>query len=309
MQHTLKDQVTFKGVGLHSGEPVTMIVSPALANQGIKFIRQDITDTDNVIPAQWDMVEASQLCTRVKNEAGVSVSTIEHIMAAFSGLGIDNAIVILDDAEVPIMDGSSMPFIEKFKVVGLQKLDAPRKAVRILKTVEIKDDQGRIARFEPDVSSVFEFTIDFDNDMIRRQTHVFDLAGDKTFQNELANCRTFTRMQDVTMLQQAGLIKGGGLDNAVVYDNDRVLNPEGLRRSDEAVRHKLLDAIGDIYLLGMPVIGRFVCEKGGHALTNQLLHKLMSDPRQYVIIEDHLGIGTSSSDLNVSSTSKLAYNA
>lgn len=309
MQHTLKDQVTFKGKGLHSGEDVTMIVSPALANQGIKFIRQDITDVDNVIPAQWDMVEASQLCTRLTNKAGISVSTIEHVMAAFAGLGIDNAIVILDDGEVPIMDGSSKQFVDAFKQVGLQSLDAPRKALRILKTVEIKDDEGRVARFEPDVSSMFEYTIDFDNDMIGRQSYVFDLNDNVAFQSELSDCRTFTRMQDVTMLQQAGLIKGGGLDNAVVYDNDRVLNPEGLRREDEAVRHKLLDAIGDTYLLGMPIIGRFVCEKGGHALTNQLLHELMSDPRHYAIIEDHLGIGTSSLDGNVSSTSKLAYNA
>ncbi len=309
MQHTLRDQITFKGIGLHSGESVTMIVSPALANQGIKFIRQDITNGDNVIPAQWDMVEASQLCTLLKNKEGVSVSTIEHIMAAFSGLGIDNAIVILDDAEVPIMDGSSKPFIDAFKNVGLQQLDAPRKAVRILKTVEIKDEQGRLARFEPDVSSVFEFTIDFDNGMIGRQNYVFELNDDTDFQNELSDCRTFTRMQDVTMLQQAGLIKGGGLDNAVVYDNDRVLNPEGLRHADEAVRHKLLDAIGDVYLLGMPVIGRFVCEKGGHAMTNKLLHALMADASQYMIIEDHLGVGTSTSSMNVSSTSKLAYNA
>lgn len=308
MQHTLKDQITFKGVGLHSGEPVTMIVSPALANQGIKFIRQDITDGDNVVNAKWDMVEASQLCTLIKNENNASVSTVEHIMAAFAGLGIDNAIVILDGPEVPIMDGSSKKFIEDFKSTGLQALDAPRKAIRILKTVEIRDEHGRMARFEPDVSNTFEFTIDFDNDIIGRQKYVFDLNDNQAFEKELANCRTFTRMQDVQMLQQAGLIKGGGLNNAVVYDEDKVLNPEGLRREDEAVRHKLLDAIGDTYLLGMPVIGRFVCEKGGHAMTNQLIHKLMNDPLNYIIVEDHLGIATSSAG-NMSSTSKLAYNA
>lgn len=308
MQHTLKDQVIFKGKGLHSGEQVTMIVSPAMANDGIRFVRLDVEEGDNIVPARWDLVEASQLCTLLKNDDNVSISTVEHLMAALSGMGIDNVTVSLDAPEVPILDGSSLPFIEAFEKVGVVAQAEPREAIRILKTVEIKDEQGRIARFEPDVSSVFEFTIDFDNDIIGRQSYSFELMDSSGFKRELANCRTFTRMQDVDMLMKAGLIKGGGLDNAVVYDDNKVLNPEGLRCKDEAVRHKLLDAIGDVYLAGAPIIGRFICEKGGHALTNKLLRTLFEDKEAYIRGTDHLGIGTVSVD-NQSFSAKLAYNA
>ena len=285
---------------------VTMVVMPAEINQGISFIRQDVIGVDNNVPAKWDLVEASQLCTKLINNDGVSVSTIEHLMAAFSGMGIDNATVILDADEVPIMDGSAMPFIEMFERIGLRSQNAERKAIRVLKSVEVYDDAGRMAKFIPDVSSVFEFTIDFDNQVIGRQSYVFELMESLDFKYELANCRTFTRLQDVEMLTQAGLIKGGGLDNAVVFDAQKVLNPEGLRRPDEPVRHKILDAIGDIYLAGMPIIGRFVCEKGGHALTNKLLRKLMAQDDAYIETTDHLGIGQVE---NMSSTEKLAYNA
>ena len=177
---------------------------------------------------------------------------------------------------------------------------------RILKPVEVRDEAGRVARFEPDVSSVFEFTIDFDNAVIGRQSHVFDLMDASDFKHEIANCRTFTRLADVDMLMKAGLIKGGGLDNAVVFDADRVLNPEGLRRTDEPVRHKILDAIGDIYLAGAPIIGRFICEKGGHALTNLLLRELFSDDLAYTLTTDYLGIGAVG---DTPACKKLAYNA
>lgn len=306
MQHTLKTQTVFKGKGLHSGAPVTMIVMPAWTDHGIEFVRQDVDDDKGVIPARWDKVEASQLCTLLKNDHGVSVSTVEHLMAAFAGMGIDNATVLLDGPEVPILDGSAQPFIDAFEKTGLVAQDADRKAIRILKTVEVCDDEGRIARFEPDVSSVFEFSIDFDNKIIGTQSLVFELMEADDFKTQLANCRTFTRLRDVELMMAAGLIKGGGLDNAVVFDDHKVLNPEGLRRDDEPVRHKILDAIGDVALAGAPIIGRFVSEKGGHALTNKLLRALFAQPHAYTETMDYLGIGKVE---NMSSTEKLAYNA
>ena len=311
MQHTLVNSVLFKGKGLHGGEAVSMTVSPALAGERIRFIRKDIDDSkyDNVIPARWDLVEPSQLCTLLKNRDGVEVRTIEHIMATFAGCGIDNATVILDSAEVPIMDGSSLAFVEAFQNIGIKPLDAPRQAIRILKAVEVKADNGAFARFEPDSETVFDYTIDFDNALIGRQSMTFTLGSHDDFKIELANCRTFTRLADVTLLQQAGLIKGGGLDNAVVFDNDRILNTDGIRREDEPVRHKILDAVGDTYLLGMPFIGRFVCEKGGHALTNQLLRALMADRTAFMIVEDRLGIAQPHGKNIVTVPGKLVYKA
>lgn len=306
MQHTLNNIATFSGKGLHSGEPASMIIRPAPADHGIVFVRTDITDRDNHIHASYENVEVSQLCTLLKNKIGVSVSTVEHLMSAFAGLGVDNAIVELNSGEVPIMDGSAMPFIRGIEKSGLQQQNAPRQAYRIMKPVEVRDEQGRVARFEPDVSSVFEFTIDFENESIGRQHYTFELMDSLDFKNEIADCRTFTRLQDIEALFQANLIKGGGLDNAVVFDQGHVVNPEGLRHDDEPVRHKILDAIGDVYLAGKPVIGRFVCEKGGHALTNALLRKLFATDDAYAETTDHLGIGQTE---NASSTPKLAYNA
>jgi UDP-3-O-[3-hydroxymyristoyl] N-acetylglucosamine deacetylase len=230
-------------------------------------------------------------------------------MAAFAGCGIDNATIILDGAEVPIMDGSSQHFVEAFQNVGIEPLNAPRQALRILKTIEVHGENGAMARFEPDTETVFDYTIDFSNNLIGRQSMIFTLGSHDDFKNKLANCRTFTRLADVEMLQQAGLIKGGGLDNAVVFDNDRILNDEGIRQINEPVRHKILDAVGDTYLLGMPFIGRFVCEKGGHALTNHLLRTLMADRTATIIVEDRLGIAQPHAKDNMSSTAKLAYKA
>lgn len=305
MQHTLSNQITFRGKGLHSGKDVSMTVMPAEINQGIVFIRRDVKDRNNSVEAKWNFVEASQLCTLLKNDAGVTVSTIEHLMAAFAGMAIDNATIILDSAEVPIMDGSSLPFVEGFERVGIQPQDAPRSAIRIVKPIEVTDTDGRIAKFVPDVSSVFEFTIDFDNDLIALQNLVFELDGSDDFRNELADCRTFTRLKDVKALQDAGLIKGGGLDNAVVFDDTEILNPEGLRRNDEPVRHKVLDAIGDIALAGAPIIGRYISEKGGHALTNKLLRQMFANPDCYVLTTDMLGIAQ---DNTAQFAMKPAYN-
>lgn len=311
MQYTLKNQVIFKGVGLHSGAPVTMIIHPAGADEGIQFVRQDIDDKNNVIPARYDLVEQSQLCTKLTNKDGVSVSTIEHVMAAIVGCGIDNATIILDGPEVPIRDGSSLEFVEAFQKVGFEKLNGKREVIKILKTVEVHGKDGAFARFEPDMQSVFEFTIDFENRFIGRQSMEFVLDDHHKFLNELADCPTFTTMDQIEQLRAMGLIKGGSEDNADVYTEDSVLRGKGRknqRKPDAAVRHKILDAVGDCGLAGAPFVGRFVCEKGGHALTNQLLRKLMADNKAYMMMTDTLGIAQPQFE-NHSSTPNLAYNA
>lgn len=309
MQHTLTNSVIFKGVGLHSGAPVTMTISPALANEGIRFIRKDIDDADNVILARYDMVEQSQLCTLLKNDAGTTVSTVEHVMAAFVGCGIDNATVIVDGPELPIMDGSSLPFVEKFMAVGVESLNAERQAIKILKPIEVCGKDGSFARFEPDTQSVFEFTIDFDNRFIGRQSLEFTLDDNHAFLNELADCPTFTTVDQIEQLRAMGLIKGGSEKNADIYADDAIYRETNReRRVDSAVRHKMLDALGDCGLAGAPIIGRYVCEKGGHALTNQLLRALFADPTAYMMVTDHLGIAQPRPQ-NQSSTPNLAYNA
>ena len=311
MQHTLTNSVIFKGIGLHSGAPVTMIVHPAGVDEGIKFTRQDVEGVDNIISARYDMVEQSQLCTLLKNESGTSVSTVEHVMAAFVGCGIDNATVILDGPEAPIMDGSSLPFVEKFMEVGVESLHADRQAIKILKPVEVHGKDGSYARFEPDTQSVFEFTIDFDNRFIQRQTLKFTLGDNHAFLNELADCPTFTTLDQIEQLRSMGLIKGGSEENADIYTKDSVIrgkNREGKRRLDAAVRHKMLDALGDCGLAGAPIIGRYICEKGGHALTNQLLRTLFANPAAYMFVIDHLGVAQHS-EKNQSSSPNPAYNA
>lgn len=311
MQHTLLNSVIFKGVGLHNGKPVTMIIHPAGADEGIKFVRQDIDGLNNEIPAKYNLVEQSQLCTKLKNNHGVTVSTIEHVMAALVGCGIDNATIILDGPEVPIMDGSSMPFVAKIKEVGVEVLNADRQAIKILKTIEAQGEDGSFARFEPDTQAVFDFTIDFKNPLIGRQQETFILDDAISFRNELADCPTFTTRDQVDYLLSLGLIKGGSPDNADIYDsgeNKIHRNTSAERKSNAAVRHKMLDALGDCGLAGAPIIGRYICEKGGHALTNQLLRALFADDTAYMIVTDHLGIAQRSGE-NQSSTDKLAYNA
>jgi len=290
-----------------------MTISPAMADEGIRFIRKDIDNVNNVIIARWDNVVASQLCTLLKNESGVTVSTVEHVMAALAGMGIDNATIIVDGPELPIMDGSSLPFVTQFKKVGIEPLNTPRKAIKILKPVEIQGDNGSWARFEPDTQSVFDFTIDFPNQFIGHQSMTLSLGNNDAFIRELADSPTFTTKDQIDFLQSKGLIKGGAVTNADIYADDAVYrNPERPHRKDKAaVRHKMLDAIGDVYLLGMPIIGRYISEKGGHALTNQLCHALMADPSNYMTIEDLIGIGVTPSSMmqNISTTEKLSYNA
>lgn len=283
MQRTLKQSIEIVGKGLHSGKRALMRVSPASAEYGIWFRRVDITDRDNLIPALYDHVNDTQLCTRLANEAGVEVSTVEHLMAALAGTGIHNAMIEIDGPEIPIMDGSSAPFVSAILNAGVQEQDAPLRAIRILKDVSISID-GFSARLSPSDSIEIEFEIDFDEAAIGQQSKSLKMANG-AFVRELSNCRTFCRRRDVDMMQSAGLALGGGLDNAIVVDGAEVLNPEGFRRADECVRHKMLDALGDLALAGSPIIGRYQGERAGHRATNLLLRELFARPDAWELIE------------------------
>lgn len=274
MQHTVKKDIVISGIGLHSGAEVNMKLRPADADAGIVFVRTDVGDRDNVIPARWDHVVDTRLCTVIGNDKGVSVGTIEHLMAALRGCGVDNVLVELDGPEVPVMDGSAAPFVEKIDQSGVRVQACPRRAIQILKPVEIRDGDV-MARFVPGPACVFTGMIDFSHPAIGRQDGNVRLVNGN-FRHDIAAARTFGFAEDVRALQAGGLALGGSLDNAIVLDRDRVMNKSGLRYKDEFIRHKLLDAIGDIYLAGGPVIGTYEGCRPGHAINNRLLHKLFA---------------------------------
>ncbi|MDP3341091.1 UDP-3-O-acyl-N-acetylglucosamine deacetylase [Frigidibacter sp.] len=284
MQTTIRSAVTFQGVGLHSGAPVRMTIHPASANYGIWFRRTDIDRLDPLIPARWDAVVASRLCTLIANRAGTTVSTIEHIMAALAGTGIHNALIEIDGPEVPILDGSAAPFVSAIMARGLRELDVPVRALRILAPVEVRDGEA-VARLEPGGDALdMRFDIDFTDRAIGRQTKQLTLANG-AFVRELSDSRTFCRRADVETMQANGLALGGTFDNAVVVDGDRVLSPGGLRHADEPVRHKMLDALGDLALAGGPILGSYVGHRAGHALTNRLLRELFRRPDAFCMVE------------------------
>ncbi len=276
MQTTLIDCVTFSGIGLHSGRPVTMTVHPAEGGTGIIFRRTDVTGKDPLIPARWDHVIISPLNTRIENADGVHVSTIEHLMAALAGTGVHNARVDIDGPEVPIMDGSAAAFVKAFVRVGQRQTAAALHAIRILKPVEVVHGDA-MARLSPATSLQIDFDIDFAEAAIGHQTLVLNMANG-AFVRELCDSRTFCRQADVDQMRAQGLALGGTLDNAVVVDGDKVLTPGGLRHANEAVRHKMLDALGDLYTAGAPILGRYTGVRAGHAMTNRLLRALFADP-------------------------------
>jgi len=275
-QHTLRTPALFAGVGLHTGEYVRVAVRPAPTDAGIVFVRTDVTDRNNRVPATCEAVCRTQLGTVIGNAAGVTVSTIEHLMAVLAMLGVDNAVVELDGPEMPILDGSALAFVRLIDRAGKRPQSAPRRFLQVMETVEVREADKRAAlvpchRFEA------AFEIAFPTAAIGRQR--IDLAMDEyAFRRELADCRTFGFAHEVEALRKVGLARGGSLDNAVVIEGDRVLNPEGVRRPDEFVRHKALDAIGDLYVLGAPLIGRYEGERAGHALNNQLVRALLARP-------------------------------
>nr|WP_237072749.1 UDP-3-O-acyl-N-acetylglucosamine deacetylase [Pseudaestuariivita rosea] len=279
----MKSPISFTGVGLHSGVQVRMTLHPASAEYGIWFRRTDVQLGNALIPAQWDQVEVSPLCTRLVNDAGVSVSTVEHVMAALAGCGVHNALIEIDGPEVPILDGSSAPFVRAFLNRGIKQLAAPVSAIEVLKPVQVTHGDAT-ARFDPAQSLHIDFAIDFADPAIGRQFKSLDMSNG-TFVRELCDSRTFCRKSDVDAMHAQGLALGGTLDNAVVVDGDKILSPSGLRHHDEAVRHKILDAMGDLALAGYPLLARYTGTRAGHAITNKLLRVLFADPTAYRIIK------------------------
>jgi len=274
VQKAVANKITMIGKGVHSGKPARLIVHPASAEYGIWFRRVDVTDKNNLIPALYDAVNDTQMCTRLANEENVEVSTVEHLMAALAGTGIQNALIEIDGPEVPIMDGSSYPFVNAIMDAGVRELDAPVRAIRILKEVSISFDET-VATLLPSEVLEIDFSIDFADQAIGLQHKALEMANG-SFVRELSDCRTFCQRKDVDALHAIGLGQGGGLENAIVVDGGLVLNPEGFRRTDECVRHKMLDALGDLALAGAPILGKYVGVKAGHRATNLLLRELFS---------------------------------
>ena len=278
-QHTLQGPAIFAGVGVHTGAHTRVCVRPAPAGAGIVFVRTDVTDRDNRVPVSGEAVCKTQLGTVIGNAAGVTVATIEHLMAALAMLDVDNALVELDGPEMPIMDGSALPFVQVLDRAGRRTQEAPRRFIEILQTVEVADGDKR-ASLSPADGFEVAFEIAFDSPAVGRQR--IDLAMDEqAFRTELADCRTFGFLEDVEALRANGLARGGSLDNVVVIDGGRILNPEGLRRPDEFVRHKALDAIGDLYVLGGRIIGRFEGVLAGHGLNNALVRAVLAQPHAW----------------------------
>ena len=277
MQTTIKSAVSFSGRGLHSGRKATLTIRPASAHHGIWFSRTDVEGGDRLIPARWDAVLRSPLCTRIQNGTGLEVSTVEHVMAALAGCGVHNALVEIDGPEVPILDGSAVPFVRGIMQRGLRVLNAPVRALEVLKEVTVTDGDAS-ATLSPADTLRIDFEIDFEDAAIGHQKKSL-VMNNGSFARELCDSRTFCRQADVDAMQANGLALGGTSgENAVVFEGDKVLSPGGLRHEDEPVRHKMLDALGDLALAGAPIIGHYKGVRAGHSLTNTLLRELFATP-------------------------------
>ena len=276
MQSTLASSVHFSGFGLHSGLPVTLVIHPADIGHGLQIKRTDVASGNDAFSAHWTCVSQSPLCTRLVNADGMAVSTIEHVMAALAGCGVHNALLELDGPEAPILDGSAVPFVEKMLAAGVTAQNVPVTVFKVKKTVEFHNDTGW-ARLAPADTLQIEFHIDFEDAAIGVQSKSLNLSNG-AFVRELCDSRTFCRQADVDYMHANGLALGGSLANAVVVDGETVLTPGGLRHRDEAVRHKMLDALGDLALAGAPIVGHYTGFCAGHAITNNLLRELFTTP-------------------------------
>ncbi len=281
-QKTLKNKVSFNGVALHSGLNVNVTLTPAEPNSGIIFKRVDLNENNLVYP-NFMNVSNTSLNTTVENEFGVKVSTIEHLMGALFGLGVDNALIEIDNQEVPILDGSAKIFIEKITQAGLEVSNSPIKIIKINKQVNYSEG-SRFIKIKPSTLSLdIDFELKYKNPIIGNQKNKFKVYEDDL--TEVYNSRTFCLYEDIELIKKKGLAKGGSLDNAVVVNNNEVLNPEGLRNEKEFVNHKILDCIGDLYTSGYRIVASIVCSQGGHYLTNQLLRKVFQDKENFSILE------------------------
>ena len=281
-QKTINRDITFKGVGLHSGVNVTMTVKPAKPNSGILFKRIDLKENNIIVPNIFN-VSSAVFCTTISNENGVSVSTIEHLMGALYGLGIDNVLVEIDNREVPILDGSAKLFIEAISKVGIKNSEAPIKIIKIEKRIEFNDGKKSISIEPSKVSLDIDFELKYEDSLIGTQRNFVNVfESDLT---DIYNSRTFCLFDDISKLKKMGLAQGGSLDNAVVVKDNKILNEEGLRNRKEFVNHKILDCMGDLYLAGYKIIGKIICSQGGHKLTNQLLRKVFQQDENFSLIE------------------------
>ena len=281
-QKTINQDITFNGVGLHSGLAVTMTVKPAAPNTGIIFKRIDLKENNIVVPNIFN-VSSAIFCTTISNDHGVSISTIEHLMGALYGLGIDNALIEIDNQEVPILDGSAKLFVEAISKIGIKNSDAPIKIVKILKKIEFIDENKSITIEPSKISLDIDFELKYKNEFIGTQQNLVNVFQSDL--NDIYNSRTFCLFDDIEKLKEMGLAKGGSLDNAIVVKDNKVLNQEGLRNQKEFVNHKILDCMGDLYLAGYKIIGKIICSQGGHKLTNQLLRKVFENDENFSLIE------------------------
>jgi UDP-3-O-[3-hydroxymyristoyl] N-acetylglucosamine deacetylase len=284
-QTTLRDHTALCGVGVHSGLPVTLTLHPADADTGLRFIRTRADGRhDREIPADMGAVTATEFATVLGDASGPLVSTAEHVLAALSGLGVDNASVEIDGPEAPIMDGSAAPFVAAIDSVGIETLDQPRRYIRVLKPVRVAmgDAYGEIAPSPRGFR--IEAEVDYDHPLIGHQALALDLKPD-SFRREIARARTFGFMRDVTSLWNAGYALGASLENTLVVTDNRILNPEGMRFPDEFVRHKMLDAVGDLALAGAPLLATYRTVRGGHRLNHAVLSALMADPSAWIMVE------------------------
>lgn len=280
---TLKTSIGCTGVGLHSGAKVTMVLHPAEPGTGIRFRRVDIAGGGALVPALWSAVHDTRMNSCLRNDDGVVVGTVEHLMSALAGMQIDNCLIEINGPEVPVMDGSAAPFLFLIECAGVVEQDAPRQAIKVLKQITVKDGD-RIATLTPSSGFSVRFEIDFGASAISRQEFFVNLSRG-SFKSEISRARTFGFEQEVAYLRANGLARGGSLDNAVVIDStgSRVLNDDGLRYGDEFVRHKILDAVGDLYLAGAPILGHFHGVRSGHALNNQVLRALFADQTAWTL--------------------------
>jgi UDP-3-O-[3-hydroxymyristoyl] N-acetylglucosamine deacetylase len=279
LERTIIAPAICAGVGVHTGQRVRLAIRPAAPGTGIVFVRTDITDRDNRIPVSGDAVIDARLNTMIENAAGVRLSTIEHLMAAFCALGISNVVVEVDGPELPILDGSALQFVQLLDRAGFRRQSMPVRYIEILEPIRVVDGDKHAALLPCDRYEM-RFEIDFDNAVVGNQVVDF-VVDEDTFRTEIMAARTFGFAHEVEALRQAGLARGGSLENAVVIDGDEILNPGGLRMEREFVRHKALDAIGDLYVLGAPLLGRYEGYKGGHALNNLLVRALLANPQSW----------------------------
>ena len=281
-QKTIKKDISLEGSGLHSGLKANLTIKPAKPNTGIVFKRTDVKNNNIIIPNIFN-VSSAVFCTTISNEHGVSVSTIEHLMGALYGLGIDNALVEIDNQELPILDGSAKLFVKAITEAGIENSDSPIKVIKIDKKIEFKDGKKSITIEPSKISLDIDFELKYENELIGTQRNLI-----KVYESDLTdiyNSRTFCLYEDIEPLKEMGLAQGGSLKNALVVKKNKILNEEGLRNKKEFVNHKILDCMGDLYLAGYKIIGKIVCSQGGHKLTNQLLRKVFENKDNFSILE------------------------